>query len=213
MSLLYKIQGLEKHYSNKIAMALPYFEISKGEIIALTGANGAGKSTLLRLLAFLEKPDSGTIDFWGTLNIAPRHEVTLLLQEPYLLKRTVAKNLEYGLHVRGNMNNSTEKIKTALACVGFAPEKIVHRQWYELSGGEKQRVALAARLILNPLVLLLDEPTASVDMQAATLIYKAVNIIAKQGTTVIIASHDKEWLKNLDAKPLVLNSVSSCLEN
>lgn len=207
MNLLYKMQGLEKYYSNKIAMALPYFEINKGQIIALTGANGAGKSTLLRLLAFLEKPDCGTIDFWGTINIAPRHEVTLLLQEPYLLKRTVCKNLEYGLHVRGDMNNSTERVKTALAYVGFAPEKVMYRQWYELSGGEKQRVALAARLILNPLVLLLDEPTASVDMQSAILIYKAVNMIVQQGTTVIIASHDREWLKNLDAIPLVLNSM------
>lgn len=206
MSALYQVQGLERRYSGRLALRLESFSVERGQIVALTGPNGAGKSTLLRLLAFLENPDAGSIIFQGSGQTPPRHEATLLLQEPYLLKRSVLENVAYGLRVRGDTNTMHERVSAVLEEVGFAPEQVIHRQWRELSGGEKQRVALASRLIVRPLALLLDEPTSSVDTRSAKAIQAAVNRAAQQGATVIVASHDAPWLQSLHAKPLCLLS-------
>lgn len=92
-----------------------------------------------------------------------------------------------------------------MLAVGFAPgQDMLRRSWKALSGGEKQRVALAARLILRPLVLLLDEPTSSVDASSAKAIETAVRAAAVAGTTVVAASHDMAWLSSLDARRLDL---------
>lgn len=204
MSELYRVEGLERVYGQRVALRLPFFSVERGHIVALTGPNGAGKSTLLRLLAFLEQPDAGTLTFAGTAHVPPRHEATLLLQEPYLLKCSVLDNVTYGLRVRGETQHLSERAHEVLEQVGFVPKQIVHRQWRQLSGGEKQRVALAARLILRPLALLLDEPTSSVDTRSALAIRTAVNKAAAAGTTVIAASHDAAWLQSLHAQSLHL---------
>lgn len=202
--LLYEVRGLERWYGGRLALRLEHFRVERGQIVALTGPNGAGKSTLLRLLAFLEQPDAGQIVFHGDAGRAPRHQATLLLQEPYLLKRSVLENVAYGLRVRGDRVKLRERVGEVLDAVGFAPEQVINRQWRELSGGEKQRVALAARLILRPLALLLDEPTSSVDTRSAQAIHAAVKRAAQAGTTVIVASHDAVWLKSLQAQSLCL---------
>lgn len=204
MSTLYDVQGLERRYGGRLVLRLEAFSVGRGQIVALTGPNGAGKSTLLRLLAFLENPDAGTLIFRGSGQVPPRYETTLLLQEPYLLKRSVLENVAYGLRVRGDTNNLRDRVSAVLEEVGFSPQQVINRQWRELSGGEKQRVALAARLIMRPLALLLDEPTSSVDTRSAKAIQAAVNRAAQQGATVIVASHDAPWLQSLQAQPLCL---------
>lgn len=206
MTLLYKVQQVRRLYGKHLALRLDEFCVERGQIVALTGPNGAGKSTLLRLLAFLEQPDSGSIHFYGSPNLPPRLEATLLLQEPYLLKRSVLENVAFGLRARGDSANISARVGEALEQVGFAPQQVMNRQWRELSGGEKQRVALAARLVLRPLALLLDEPTSSVDTRSAKAIHEAVNKAAQQGTTVIIASHDTAWLQCLRAEQLRLQA-------
>lgn len=204
MSLLYKVERVRRMYGKHLALQLDAFCVERGQIVALTGPNGAGKSTLLRLLAFLEQPDAGTINFYGTAGVSSRHEATLLLQEPYLLKRSVLENVAFGLRARNDIANLQDRVREALEQVGFDPQQVMHRQWRELSGGEKQRVALAARLILRPLALLLDEPTSSVDTRSAKAIHTAVNLAAQGGATVIVASHDAPWLASLQAEPLHL---------
>lgn len=204
MSVLYEVRGLERRYGGRVALHLEHFIVERGRVVALTGANGSGKSTLLRMLAFLERPDAGVLEFHGTPGVPPRHEATLLLQEPYLLKRSVFENVAFGLRVRGLRRGLRQQVGGALAAVGFAPADVERRQWRELSGGEKQRVALAARLVLRPLALLLDEPTSNLDARSALAIHHAVLKAARAGTTVIVASHDKSWLEELDAQPLVL---------
>ena len=135
------------------SLAVDRLDIEPGSIAGLAGPNGSGKSTLLRLLAFLETPASGTLTFMG--NPVPgkpngvHRQVTLLVQEPYLLKRSVHANVAYGLKARGE-SGITKKVNHALEIVGLSPDEFSHRQWYELSGGEAQRVALAARLVLKP---------------------------------------------------------------
>jgi len=195
---LIALYDIRHKYSNRTVLAIDRLNINSGSIIGLAGPNGSGKSTLLRLLAFLETPTSGTLTF---MNEQPspkpngvHRQVTLLVQEPYLLKRSVYANIAYGLKVRNESNYAT-KVDHALEMVGLLPDKFSNRQWFELSGGEAQRVALAARLVLNPKVLLMDEPTASLDGKSATLIRQAALAARKEyGTSLVIASHDMAWL-------------------
>jgi tungstate transport system ATP-binding protein len=167
--------------------------------MGLVGPNGSGKSTLLKLMAFILRPTHGRILFDGVPAVpfdeSVRFQVTLLTQDPYLMKRTVFKNIAYGLKVRRDRGHLTQSVHDALIMVGLDPVSFARRQWNELSGGEAQRVALAARLLLKPRVLLLDEPTASVDAASSELI-RAASLRARSewGTTLVIASHDREWL-------------------
>lgn len=204
MSVLYEARNLERRYGGRVALQLPALTVRRGRVVALTGPNGSGKSTLLRMLAFLEKPDAGELHFYGSPGVPPRHEATLLLQEPYLLKRSVYENVACGLRLRGQRGALDEAVFGALEQVGFAPESVAKRQWRELSGGEKQRVSLAARLILHPLALLLDEPTSNMDVRSAAAIHEAVRKAVSQGTTVVVASHDTAWLEELEADSLRL---------
>ncbi len=214
--MLYKLENIIQKYGKHIALDLNRrngqsnntspLVITKGSVLALTGPNGAGKSTLLRLLAFLEKPSQGTIQFYGTPRTAPRLEATLLLQEPYVFKRSVLENVCYGLRLRRDTQHMEERALDALARVGFSTDQVRKRPWYQLSGGEKQRVALAARLVLNPLALLLDEPTAHVDGKCASAIHEAVHRAAQEDTTVIVSSHDRAWLQELNAEYLSLEA-------
>ncbi|SDK88037.1 tungstate transport system ATP-binding protein [Maridesulfovibrio ferrireducens] len=203
-NILYKLSGVTQCYSDKTVLNLDDFTVSKGAIIGLAGHNGSGKSTLMRILAFLESPVSGEIIFDGkkieTADIQLRRKVTLLTQEPYLLKRTVAGNVAYGLELRG-ATHIESKVRESLSLVGLEPDIFMSRQWYELSGGEAQRVALAARLAINPMVLLLDEPTASLDRESTLLIHEAaVKVREKYGTTLVIVSHDYLWLEDVADK-------------
>jgi tungstate transport system ATP-binding protein len=196
---LYEISGLRQVYRTQPVLHIDRLEISQGTIVGVIGPNGGGKSTLLKLVGFVEKPSAGKILFKGkpAEPFAPqvRLQVTLMPQEPFLLKRTVFNNVAYGLSVRKDTGTIKERVHEALAWVGLNGRDFADRPWYALSGGEAQRVALASRLILKPDVLLLDEPTANVDAMSSQLIKDAA-LKARQewGTTLIIASHDWQWL-------------------
>jgi len=196
---MYHIQDVDHYYGEKHVLAIDDISIPEASIVGLIGPNGSGKSTLLKLLGFLEEPTYGSIFFKGQ-KAAPfssevRFKVTLLTQEPYLMRRTVFENIAYGLKIRGDTKDLNKRVEEALALVGLAPENFARRRWSALSGGEAQRVALAARLVLKPEVLLLDEPTASVDADSARLIRDA-SLKAREewGTTLVVATHDWQWL-------------------
>lgn len=198
MRAIYRLKSVTQSYAGRIVLDVPSLEIEENSIVGLAGHNGSGKSTLLRLLAFLETPAGGQIFYKGkTVEndlTELRREVTLLTQEPYLLKRPVFSNVAYGLQVRG-LSNIYETVSKSLEMVGLEPGKFLKRNWYELSGGEAQRVALAARLAIQPRVLLLDEPTASVDRESSILIQSAASWARSEyGCTLVIVSHDHEWL-------------------
>lgn len=195
---LYEVKNLQQAYAGQPVLTIEHLKIQPAAIVGLLGPNGSGKSTLLRLLGLIERPAQGEIRFDGRpvepFSEAARFLITLLPQEPFLMKRSVFNNVAYGLKLRGLVKDIPERVSTALALVGLSHQGFEKRPWYALSGGETQRVALAARLALQPRVLLLDEPTANVDAASAQLIREA-SLRARQewGTTLIVASHDWQW--------------------
>ncbi len=202
-SPLYEIRNLVHCYHDLPVLEIPAMKIQPKSIVGLIGPNGSGKSTLLKLLACVDSPSTGQVLFKG-YKIKPftdktRFQITLLPQEPYLLKRNVHNNIAYGLKLRkDNRINHVRKVYEALEFVGLDPESFHHRTWHALSGGEARRVALAARLALRPEVLLLDEPTAGVDAASVQLIKEAALRAREEwDTTLIIASHDWEWLEQV----------------
>ncbi len=192
-----RLENIRQEYSGKIVLDIDELEIGAGSILGLAGPNGSGKSTLLRVMALLESPVAGTILFQGcpvsVKSPVARRQVTLLNQEPYLLKRSVAANVAYGLTVRGDSGVS-RRVDEALEMVGLEPGEFSQRLWCELSGGEAQRVALAARLVLKPRLLLMDEPTSSLDEESTGLIKSAALMARDRGTSLAVASHDMDWL-------------------
>lgn len=198
MTYIYELKDITQSYAGRTVLEISDLKIEKGSIVGITGPNGCGKSTLLRILAFLERPLAGSLLFKGKpikdIDENLRREATLLLQETKLLKRTVFENVAYGLKARGTRGNLSHKVNMALDMVGLDPTDFAGRLWFQLSGGESQRVALASRLVLKPEVLILDEPTASIDSHSARIIARAI-VDARQelGTSIILVSHDIDW--------------------
>ncbi len=217
----YHLKNIQHYYGDTKVLDIDDLKIEKGSITGLIGPNGSGKSTLLKLLAFARKPTLGQIFYNGRLEFpfssSIRSKISLLTQKPYLLKRTVFENIAYGLKIRKEKNNIEKRVKNALLTVGLDYQNFATRFWHELSGGEAQRVAMAARLILKPEVMLLDEPIASVDIESASLIRKAsLNARKNLGTTLVIASHDLQWLSSICDQQLSIfkgNIFSTGLEN
>ncbi len=198
-AFLYSIRHLAQLYRGKPVLSIDQLDIPAGAIVGVIGPNGSGKSTFLRLAGFVETPSAGEILYRGApaAPFAPevRHKVTLMPQEPFLMKRSVLNNVVYGLRIRNDTDRLESRAHAALDWVGLDSREFAQRPSFALSGGEAQRVALAARLILRPEVLLLDEPTASIDVLSAQLIKDAaLKARSEWGTTLIIASHDWQWL-------------------
>lgn len=210
--LLYEATDLRKYYGDHLALSLDSFRLEAGEALALTGPNGSGKSTLLRILAFLEEPSSGTLRFYASSS-NPRKAVTLLLQEPYLLKESVFYNVTLGLRLRHDTKNMKNAYIAAMRAAGFdAPGDYSKRRPWQLSGGEKQRVALASRIILNTPVLLLDEPTSNVDAASSRIIIDALAKFSREGGSVICSTHDPDLAHAIGAKSVSLHRTDRQLQ-
>ena len=207
---MYTIKNLHKRYGQKPVLDISELNVYEGEILGIVGPNGSGKSTLLRHLAFLEKADKGILEYKqftaSTIPLHVKREISILLPEPYLLKRTVKENLLFGLQIRGDTDNLEHRLNEALELVGLLPKKFLPRSWHELSSGETQRIALASRLILKPKILLLDEPTNSLDFSGVPQFTHAILHANKEwGTTVVISSHDLNWLSNIATRKIELH--------
>jgi tungstate transport system ATP-binding protein len=199
--MLFHISDLTKKFSDRTVLDVSALALRKGEIHGLQGPNGAGKTTLLNILALLEAPTAGTVAYKSepvryseTYLQRLRKEVVLVDQLPLLFTTTVYKNMEFGLKIRGiEKQERKRRIMKGLDMVGMG--NFTRAQAQQLSGGETQRVALASRLVLKPEVLLLDEPTANVDVASAQQIKEAALLARREwNTTLIIASHDRDWL-------------------
>ena len=164
--------------------------IEAGPLTVLMGPNGAGKSLLLRVLAGLLAPDAGTVSWAGR---APGRNRALglgfVFQKPVLLRRSALANVAYALKVAGvGRGERTNRAAEALAQAGLA--HLASSAARVLSGGEQQRIAIARALATEPQVLLLDEPTASLDPAATAAIEAQVQQAARAGTKVVFVTHD-----------------------
>ncbi len=156
MSILYELKNIEHYYDGKKVLDIENLILHKNQILGFFGPNGSGKSTLFSLLSFICKPIKGEIFFENTSKIDSeiKKSIVILPQNPYLLKRSVFENIAYGLKIRNENENLIQKVEEALSLVGLDND-FSKRKWSQLSGGEAQRVALAARLILKPIMSVL----------------------------------------------------------
>lgn len=197
MSELYRLDQIRFAYlKDQVVLDIPELEITTNKVTAIQGSNGSGKSTLLKLLAFLERPQQGSIRFCGKELCAAellslRRSVSLVFQKPHLLRGTIFENVMLGLKFRGvPIPLAKKQVIDALTKTGiaaFADKPAAH-----LSGGEAQKVALARALALQPKVLLLDEPFNHLDQESIENLSRLIADFASQdGRSVIFTTHDQ----------------------
>lgn len=189
-------EELRRSYRGRVVVDVPEIEVPAGETYALLGTSGAGKSTLLRMLGLLERPDVGRIRYDGRTvtarDPAARREVAAVFQKPYLLRGTVAENVEYGLRLRGvPKRDRAPRVAEALERVGLPGWE--SRGALTLSGGEAQRVALARALVLRPRLMLLDEPLSYLDpLIKSQLTHEFARILGQASVTAVYVTHDQD---------------------
>jgi cell division transport system ATP-binding protein len=195
-----KFENVTKVYSKSDRPALDNIslEVEKGEFVFLVGLSGSGKSTFLRLVLREEKPTSGkihvagkdltTLSNWKVPEL--RRQVGTVFQDFRLLpNKTVSENVAFTLHVLGfSKKEIAREVPEVLELVGL--EDKGDRKPGELSGGEQQRVAIARAYVSNPAILIADEPTGNLDPATSVGIMKLLDRINREGTTVVMATHD-----------------------
>jgi tungstate transport system ATP-binding protein len=211
MSLVLTASNIGKSYNGIHVLNDCSFTFNESIIYILTGPNGCGKSTFLRICALIEPPDSGEITFFSDYNtiekdLKLKRRITLVFPRGGVFNTTSLKNVAYGLTIRGIRGpQAKDKVKEALKFVGL--EHKSDQNALTLSSGETQRLKIARALVINPEILFLDEPTASVD-QANTEIIE--NIITKlkeeHRATVIVTTHDKDQARRLADRNLVIQN-------
>lgn len=172
------IENVSKAFDDKIILENISFKVSPGQVLALVGGSGSGKTTLLKTINRLINIDSGNIilnkrSIYEIDPIELRRLAGMVLQTPVMFDGSVLDNVAYGLRIRGENGRSRQKIVQAINDSGL-PIKFLKRDANKLSGGEQQRVALARLLVLEPQILLLDEPTAALDPKLTRKIEETV---------------------------------------
>lgn len=211
--IVIEFKKVTKKYSEEVAaVADVSFDVAIGEFISLVGPSGAGKSTLIKMLTCEEKPTSGEILVAGR-DITQlkkkelpyyRRKVGVIFQDFKLLpKKTVYENIAFALEVCDAPDvEIKEKVPKIIDLVGLTNRAFALSE--ELSGGEKQRVSIARALVHNPKLLIADEPTGNLDPVSTWEIIELLFKINKQGTIVLLATHDKEVVDALQRRVITM---------
>jgi tungstate transport system ATP-binding protein len=202
MGLRLDIANISRAYNGNPVLQDCSFAFAPGQAHLLMGPNGSGKSTLFRLLALLEKPDAGLVnyldgDYLLNHDLALRRRITLVLPRTGIFNTTVFNNLAFGLKIRGLGHRELEaRVDAALAAVGLTHKKY-HRA-VDLSSGESKRLGLARAMAIEPEFLFLDEPTASLDPGNAEIIEAILLGLKRAGqTTIVMITHDPAQARRL----------------
>ena len=205
------IKNISKSYGKTLIFDKISFEVNKGEVISIIGSSGCGKSTLLKCINRLENITTGSIYLNGedisTIDLVKlRKNIGIVFQDYNLFEHlTVLDNLTIGLIKIKNIPKRqalTQAIKL-LKKVGLEEKKDNYP--CELSGGQKQRVAIARTLLMKPNIILLDEPTSALDKEMKKDVLKLINDLVKENMTLIIVSHEEEFIKKVSNKIFKLN--------
>jgi cobalt/nickel transport system ATP-binding protein len=216
--VVFDLREVSYSYEKVNALCGVSLQIKRGERTALLGANGSGKSTLIRLLAALSFPAKGNITFLGTEMTASqldhpeffysfRRRVGIVFQNPdiQLFNASVFDEVAFGpLQLGWPKNQIRDSVLATLGAMNI--EHLQARPPHRLSGGEKKRVALASVLVLNPEILLLDEPTAGLDPSSAAQIVSILSSWKASAKTVVTATHDLDVLEEIADRCCVLES-------
>ncbi|MDA3935597.1 MAG: ABC transporter ATP-binding protein [Actinomycetota bacterium] len=191
-----ELMGVERAFKAGFRLSVPYLRVPAGSTLALLGPSGAGKSTLLEIAGLLEAPDTGEVRVDGVCrkprDSESRRLTAAVFQRPYLIKATVEENVAYGLKLRRvDRRETARRVSEILEVVGLSGfEK---RSAGALSGGEAQRVALARALVLEPRLLMLDEPLSSLDlMLKRRMQLEFSEILRSRGITTVYVTHDHD---------------------
>ncbi|HVE57291.1 MAG TPA: ABC transporter ATP-binding protein [Pyrinomonadaceae bacterium] len=203
------VEGLSKKFGETVVLEDINFHVKEGETIVLLGASGSGKTTILRIIAGLEKPDSGrvTLHSKDVTNLPARERGVGVIFQSYALfpKMNVEHNIGYGLRLRGKPKADIKEIVNGLIELTGLEE---HRRKSpsQLSGGQQQRVAIARALAYNPEVLLFDEPFGALDAQIRTRLRREIRALLREiKVPSIFITHDQEEALELGDRIAVLN--------
>jgi cell division transport system ATP-binding protein len=209
-----RFQKVSKHYGNQTALRDITFSVEKGDMAFITGPSGSGKTTLLKLIYLAEKPDEGTISIGeretGKIRESDipimRRNMGFVFQDFRLLaNRNVFDNVALALRIRGVDEKEVKtRVFESLKSVNLRHKTDSHPA--ALSGGEQQRVVIARAIVSEPAIILADEPTGNVDPDTAAGIVKTFKDINIKGTTILIATHNRELFRNTGRKVLRLDN-------
>jgi len=193
------LSNLHKSFGPRRIFAIERLAIEEGRTYVLTGPNGCGKTTLLRILAGLDSAETGEMRFRGEAigegagRERLRRSIIYVHQHPYLFHTSLRHNLEYGLRCRGvPADERARRVEEAIAWAGLQAQQRTPPS--KLSGGEKQRAALARVRALRPDLMLLDEPTSNLDLEGRAQTLALLAQLRDEGRTVIVACHDQELI-------------------
>ncbi|MBP6219376.1 MAG: amino acid ABC transporter ATP-binding protein [Oligoflexales bacterium] len=190
-----KIQDLSLRFASTLVLDSVNLAVEKASIVGLAGSSGGGKSSLLRCIQGLETPSSGSVHCEG--------RVGFMFQDFQLFPHmTVLQNLIYAPKLKGS-KTYLEKAKSLLNTLGIQDKSAMFPK--NLSGGQKQRVALARALMMGPEILLCDEPTSGLDASNILEVVNLLKSINDKGVTMLIASHDQDFLKAISHHIVHLN--------
>jgi tungstate transport system ATP-binding protein len=205
----FSFQDIAKQYRRKPVLSQVSITITNSDCYIITGKNGAGKTTLLRILAGIEKPDSASISInhadakaWRSVRSRLSQSVMYLHQQPYMLTGSLRRNLEYTARLNPAIIDKPAAVDAAIQWAGL--DALESQQAVSLSGGQQQRVALARARLRSPQILLLDEPTANLDSDGRDRTIAMLQAFQKNGTAVIISTHDPRIFADLKAHTLQL---------
>ncbi len=210
---LIRIADVQKTYKNGVVALYDFnLSIKKGEFVFIIGASGSGKSTLIKMLYRAEKPEKGSIIIGG-INVAKlkdrkvyilRRKLGVVFQDFKLLpKLTVFENVAFAMEVFGCDKNEIQKrVMQVLDLVGLKHK--VRQYPNQLSGGEQQRVVIARAIVNKPKLLICDEPTGNLDPDTSMEIMKVLDNINRMGTTVIMATHDRDIVNRMQKRVIVI---------
>ena len=209
MTPLVAVRDVRLRYPAGFTLEVPALEVRPAEVLAIIGPNGSGKSTLLRVLGLLERPETGEVRVDGRVvdardGLAERRRMAMVFQEPLLADTTVAANVALGLGFRG-IRGAVAEARAARWLERFGVAALAGRPARTLSGGEAQRVALARALVLEPDLLLLDEPFGSLDQPSRTALIADLGAVLRQErVATVLVTHDRGEAQALADRVAVL---------